>query len=134
MYKLIIAGGRNFSNEYLLFTEVTKFLKDFDIKEQNLEVVSGMAKGADSLGYQLALHNKIDTSKFYADWKDMSEPCVVKQNSHGTYNALAGMKRNHKMGEYANGLIAFWDGKSRGTKDMIEFMRTLNKDVRVITY
>jgi hypothetical protein len=38
------------------------------------------------------------------------------------------------MAKVANGLIAFWDGKSHGTKHMIETMQKLNKPVRIIRY
>lgn len=38
------------------------------------------------------------------------------------------------MGDYADELIAFWDGKSTGTKDMIEYMQKLKKPVEVIIF
>ncbi|MGL4252945.1 MAG: hypothetical protein ACRCR2_02650, partial [Fusobacteriaceae bacterium] len=78
---------------------------------------------------------KLQTKEFPADWQDMSEPCVVKYTRTGSaYNALAGMKRNTQMMEAACSLIAFWDGHSRGTKDMIDKMTKANKRVRVIKY
>ena len=44
----------------------------------------------------------------------------------------------NKMQEFklivADGLLAFWDGQSRGTKQMIEYMRSLNKPVHIIHY
>ena len=44
---------------------------------------------------------------------------VVKKGRYGYYNARAGPDRNLKMAEYADALIAIWDGESRGTGSMI---------------
>ena len=41
----------------------------------------------------------------------------AKWDKHGN---SAGMIRNSQMADYADGLIALWDGESRGTKNMIE--------------
>ena len=69
---------------------------------------------------------------FKANWKDMSPPCVVKQNQYGEYNALAGMKRNTYIIENSDLVIAFWDGKSTGTKDSINKAKLLNKEIIII--
>lgn len=134
MYKLIIAGGRDFNQEALMISAIQELMDKDTFTEDNLEIVSGTARGADNLGAQLARANNIPVKEFPADWKDMSLPVVRKHNQYGEYNALAGMKRNHKMGDYADGLLAFWDGKSKGTKDMIAYMHTLNKPIAVIHY
>ncbi len=47
-------------------------------------------------------------------------PCVVKYNYYGGYNALAGRNRNAEMRKDADFVIAFWDGKSKGTNEMIK--------------
>lgn len=44
------------------------------------------------------------------------------------------MDRNHAMGNTATHLIAFWDNKSRGTKDMVNYMTKLGKPVKVFEY
>ena len=41
---------------------------------------------------------------------------------------------NQQMANYADALIAFWDGKSRGTKNMIEWAKTANLKIRVFKY
>lgn len=129
--KLIIAGGRDFTDMRLLKIELNKYVKGV----RELELVCGMAKGADMLGYEVFKANGHTPKEFHADWQDMSEPCVRKVNRYGKeYNALAGMKRNHAMGDYATDLIAFWDGKSKGTKDMVDYMRKLGKPVHVVLY
>lgn len=127
--KVIIAGGRDFNNLPLMQSSLTEILG----LVEDLEVVSGLAKGADMMGKQLAEANGIPVKEFPANWQDMSEPCVPRWNQYGEYNALAGMKRNKEMGDYADILIAFSNGSS-GTQDMINYMNQLNKPVYVIGY
>lgn len=94
------------------------------------EVVSGTAKGADEFGEILANKSSVPVTRFPADWKNLDTlPCKIKQNKYGKYNALAGHNRNQKMAEYAEALVAVWDGKSPGTKNMIETMKALGKSV-----
>ena len=101
--KVIIAGGRDFTNYELLLTAIVN--ANFDISE----IVSGGARGADALG-ELAAHDLgIPVTQFLADW-----------NSHGR---AAGPIRNCAMAKYATALIAMWDGKSRGTQHMINEAR-----------
>jgi hypothetical protein len=70
------------------------------------EVVSGMARGVDTLGIDWAVENWLPWKEFYADWKH--------------YGKSAGYKRNEEMAIYADALVAIWDGKSKGTKHMID--------------
>ena len=116
MFKVIIAGGRN----YLNFFELSAVC-DFYLKEKKeIEVVSGCASGADSLGVKYAMLKGYSVSKFPADW-----------DKHGK---SAGYKRNTEMAEYADALIAFWDGESKGTKHMIDIMTGLKKELRTFRY
>jgi len=69
------------------------------------EVVSGTAKGVDTLGERYAIENNIPIKRFPAKWKE--------------FGKRAGLLRNTEMAEYAEALIAIWDGKSPGTRDMI---------------
>jgi hypothetical protein len=117
-FKLIVAGGRDFNDADLMATELSKYTEGLDSKD--LAVVSGMARGADALGHILAKHNGIKVYEFPADWD--------------RYGKRAGFMRNEEMGRFADALIAFWDGESRGTRHMIEFMRSLNKPVHVVRY
>jgi hypothetical protein len=78
-----------------------------------------MARGADALGYQFAKTNNIMVYEFPADWSQ---------------GKSAGFKRNAQMGDFSDGLLAFWDGQSRGTKGMIEYMQRLGKPVHVVRY
>jgi len=69
------------------------------------EVVSGMAIGVDKLGEKWAVEHGIPIKQFPADW--------------GRYGKSAGYVRNEQMADYAEGLVAIWDGCSRGTAHMI---------------
>ena len=115
-FKLIIAGGRDFDNAPSLEQHVLELAE----MDKAISIVSGMAKGADMLGYQFALRWNVKVYQFPADW--------------ALHGKAAGMIRNKQMGDFADGLLAFWDGKSRGTKHMIEYMHGLHKPVHIITY
>ena len=112
--KVIVAGSRTFQNYQLLCKELDT------IKEQIGTIVCGEAKGADTLGRNYAYANNIKIKSFPADWQ--------------TYGQKAGMMRNSEMAEYADMLIAFWDGKSVGTQDMINKMEKLGKEVKIVYY
>lgn len=120
MFKVIIAGGRDFNNYRLLTRKVDYFLSEKYKTGEEIQVVCGGARGADDLGRDYAEDRDIDVALFPADW-----------NKHGK---SAGYIRNQQMGDYADALIAFWDGESRGTKNMIDIMNKLGKLVRVVNY
>lgn len=128
--KIIVAGGRDFKDSVLM----CDVLNDAIRGHTDIEIVSGLARGADMLGKTLAEASNVAVKEFPANWGDMTEPCVRKTNRYGDYNALAGHKRNHAMGDYADMLIAFWDGKSKGTNEMIQYMTKLDKPVIIIDY
>lgn len=98
--KLIIAGGRNITDYDLVLSALREsgFIPT--------EIVSGMAQGVDTLAIQYAQENNLPLQRFWAEWE--------------FYGKSAGPIRNRNMAEYADALIAIWDGVSRGTKNMIE--------------
>lgn len=116
--KVIVAGGRDF-NDYQQLSDVL-----FDYAENQgdvaISLVSGMARGADALAYQFAQEHNVQCYAMPADWN--------------TYGKAAGFRRNSDMAAAADALIAFWDGKSRGTDHMIQTMKKLNKPVTIIRY
>lgn len=114
--KVIIAGSRNF-NDYQLLKDKCDYLLS---KTKCIEIVSGTAKGADLLGERYARENKYKLHKFPADW-----------NLHGK---KAGVIRNKEMAMFADALIAFWDGKSRGAKNMIEEAKSRGLKVKVFYF
>lgn len=114
--KIIIAGGRTFDNYDLLCKKCDKFL----INLTDIEIVSGVAKGADSLGERFAKERNYQIKQFPANWN--------------LYGKSAGYIRNDEMAVYSDCLIAFWDGKSKGTKNMIDLAYCYCLKVRVVLY
>lgn len=118
--KVIVAGGRDFTDADLMVREVHKLALAGHIKDDS-SLVCGMARGADMTAYRVWRDIfDLPINKFPADWD--AEP------------RRAGFIRNTEMAKYADVLIAFWDGKSKGTKHMIDTMRQLGKPVYVINY
>lgn len=131
-FRLIIAGTRTFNDFNFLVKECDDALIDV-AQKYNITIVSGKARGADELGEQYAKLRKYKIAEFPADWSNINAiPCKVKYRKDGTsYNALAGLNRNIQMAIYASqadycGCLAFWDGKSTGTKHMIDTSKKYN--------
>ena len=129
--RVIVAGGRGFVD----YHSGVKYLNDLFKDDLPDEVISGTADGADTVGEIWALHRYIPVQPFPADWGNISAPgAVVRQGRHGAYNAIAGHQRNAQMAEYGTHLVAFWDGKSKGTRNMIGLAEERGLDVEVIHY
>lgn len=117
MVKVIIAGGRNFENYQLLKFKCNNILKGIT---DEIQIVSGGSTGADLLGERYAREKKLICKRFEAEWAKNGK--------------VAGPIRNEEMAKYSNYLIAFWDGKSKGTADMINKAKMYNLDIRIIKY
>jgi hypothetical protein len=118
-YKLIVAGGRDF-DDYEALCYTLNALATAEFPDKSISIVSGMARGADALGYMFAHKNNIKVYEFPAQWT--------------RYGKSAGFRRNTEMGNFADALIVFWDGESKGTKHMLDYMQQLNKPVYIIKY
>ena len=118
-FKVIIAGSRGFSNYKLLKEKCNEYLRE-KRKEYNIIIISGGARGADTLGEKYAQDEGFSLEVFPANWNK--------------FGKSAGFIRNEQMAEIADALIAFWDGKSHGTKHMIEIMENIKLFVRVVNY
>lgn len=114
--KLIIAGGRDFNNYDLLEKEAEEMISG----QQNVEIISGLARGADLLGCRFAEEKGLPLRGFAAEW--------------GKFGRSAGPIRNKLMAKNATHLLAFWDGESRGTMHMIDYATKLGLTVKVIQY
>lgn len=110
--KLIIAGSRG--------------IIDYDIIKrgylesgiQATEIVSGTARGVDRLGEHLANEFNIPIKRFPADWDGLGKK--------------AGYIRNVTMAEYADAVLVFWNGESKGTKHMIDIAK--QRDMLLVVY
>lgn len=116
MFNLIVAGSRSFSDYALLERKLDHLLK----QKTDVVIFSGMARGADLLAVKYAAKRKITVKGFHANWK-----------LHGN---RAGFIRNELMAEEASALVAFWDGKSNGTADMVSVMIKKGLPYRVIRF
>jgi hypothetical protein len=116
MLKVIVAGGRDFNDYNLLAEKLNKLLSN----TANVVIISGMANGADSLAVKYAEENKIRVSEFPAQWK-----------KHGN---ASGFRRNVEMARFADACVCFWNGKSPGTKHMIDTAKRMNLKLRIINY
>ena len=114
LYKVIIAGSREYDDYHHLSTACDFLLSDVS-PDLRIEIVSGAARGADTLGELYAKERGYLLTRFPADWD--------------TYGRSAGPLRNREMAEYADALIAFPIGKSPGTRDMIRQARQLDLHV-----
>jgi hypothetical protein len=113
--KVIIAGSRNFNDYNLLKTSCDNLLTQFT----NIEIVSGTARGADKLGERYAMEKGYSIKEFPANW---------------SLGKSAGYIRNDEMAQYADMLIAFWDGTSKGTKHMIDLANKRSINVEIVNY
>ena len=125
-----VIGSRNFNNYDLL----EKILD----KEQISSLVSGGARGADSLAVRYARRRGILFREFLANWNDISHPdALVRYHPDGKpYDARAGMRRNMDIVQAADKVIAFWDARveNSGTFDAMQKAKALNKKLTIVKY
>ena len=94
--KVAVIGSRG-----LIVNDLGKYLP-----ENTTEIVSGGAKGIDTCARNYALSHDLKLTEFLPEYNK--------------YGRGAPLKRNLQIIEYADVVIAFWDGKSRGTKYVID--------------
>ena len=118
-FRIIIAGSRSIPTDKDYLDEYFNRLDLLSKSKDNIEVVSGTARGGDRVGEQWAYSRDHKLVKFPADWE---------------YHGLsAGYKRNEQMAAYSDALVAIWDYKSKGTKHMIDIAKREGLAVRVIS-
>lgn len=110
MKKLAIVGSRNYPQMHLVSAFVRRL-------RPTTAVVSGGARGVDTVAEKTARDRGLEVIVFLADWDRLGRS--------------AGMKRNKDIVDAADGVVAFWDGKSRGTANSIERAKRAGKWLRV---
>jgi hypothetical protein len=115
--RVIVAGGREFCDYVLLRDTLDRILPH---KTKKVVIISGCARGADTLGERYAGERGLECRKFPAQWD--------------LYGKSAGYKRNAQMAENADACVCFWGGSSSGTQHMINIATDKGLQVRVINY
>ncbi len=122
--RIIVAGGRDFDDEEKFFNVMESELKEIRKHHDVIEIVSGHCSGADALGEKFAQKENLLLKTFPAQWNK--------------FGRAAGPMRNAEMCRYAKQdsgmLIAFWDGRSRGTKNIIRKALGCNLKVTIAYY
>ena len=133
--RLIIAGSRNFNDYQYLSEMATGVISDYVDEteafsgkridedssiDNHITIISGTAKGADRLGEKFAKEEGLGLECYPAQWD--------------IYGKSAGYRRNEQMAKTGTHLLAFWDGKSRGTKHMIDLAQYHGLKVHVARF
>ena len=114
--RIVIAGCRDYNNYNEAKEYITFYIKEIR-KHHTLIFISGGCKGADMLGERYAKENGFKIERYLAQWEK--------------FGKAAGPLRNKTMAEKCDYAICFWNGKSKGTKSMIEYIKQLGKPLRV---
>ena len=98
--------------------EVDRITMGFYMPDDVTEIVSGGAKGVDTIAKNYALSHNLKYTEFLPDYK--------------AYGRAAPLRRNDEIIEYADEVLAFWNGKSKGTKYVIENAKKQGKRVSIV--
>lgn len=115
--KVIIAGSRSFA-DYEKLKSICDSILPNQYSEPRISILSGTSSGSDSLGERYANERGYTLNIYPANWEQ--------------YGKAAGPIRNRQMVEDADAAIIFWDGQSKGTKNLIEQANKRGLKVRTI--
>lgn len=116
--KIAIVGGRDFIDYEFMKNEIEKFLNENEISLS--AIVSGGAKGADTLAEKFATEMGVEMIVFKPDFEK--------------FGRGAALARNTQIVENSDIVFAFWDGKSKGTHDSIKKAEKFGKKLLIINY
>ena len=118
--RLIVCGGVDFNDYSYLKNQLDRLIAYYE----NIRLVSGHARGADTLAERYAAEKSIPIQVFPAEWNK--------------YGKAAGPIRNRAMLEYAKEetpvVAAFWNGKSRGTGNMLKQAKAAGAECHIFSY
>jgi YspA, cpYpsA-related SLOG family len=125
MVRVIVAGSRGFNDYKKLASTLVKYFISHGYRPSDIEIISGTANGADKLGEKFAKKSGCKLTRMPAEW--------------WRYGNSAGYVRNLEMAKYAKKAhhsvcFCFWDGKSKGTKHMIDIAKKEGLELHVIKY
>ena len=113
--KLIVAGSRAVTDYSLVASAIDELVEN---ELSITAIIDGTARGVDMLASRYAAEHGIENIRVPAEWK--------------RYGRGAGRLRNIRMAEMGNVLLALWDGKSSGTKSMIEAAKHRGIPVHIV--
>lgn len=121
MFYCLVVGSRTFNDFIILRNTLDRLL----VNQGSVTIVSGGAKGADTMAERYASSKGYECIIFPADWKQ--------------YGRAAGIIRNEQMhkfiAQYKNkGCVAFWDGQSKGTQSNFKLAQKYNNPLRIIKF
>lgn len=104
--QLVVAGTREYSNRDEIFARLDKYHQRCKDAGTELIIIEGEARGPDLISREWAEARGVPFRPYPADWDE--------------YGKRAGFIRNEEMAKVGTHVLAFWDGQSNGTNDMIE--------------
>lgn len=116
--RVIVAGSRTCRDYPLLKDKLDHLLGNLVQQGKTIEIVSGGAKGVDTLGERYAVDHRFTLRRMPAEWE--------------RFDKAAGGIRNQRMSWYGTHLAAMWDGMSRGTRSMIQMAKQDGLPTRII--
>lgn len=114
IHNLAVVGSRTWTDKQCVFDMLDCYYIDYP----QLKIISGGAKGADSMAADWAKSRNVPTQIFRPDWD--------------VYGKRAGFMRNEQIVRACDSVLAFWDGTSKGTLNTIDKARDMQKPVRII--
>lgn len=117
--RLAIVGSRGFTN-YNLMLDIIRYHFMGTTRIPSLTIISGGARGADTLADEACNYFGLDIQIFYPNWEEEGKS--------------AGLNRNTQIVNACDMVLAFWDGKSRGTADTIEKAKRAKKPTFIVYY
>lgn len=112
--RIAVIGSRSYNDYELMKRTLDEYKGIVSL------IVSGGARGADSLGEKWANENNVEKLIFLPDW-----------NKHGK---AAGFIRNKDIIENSDLVIGFWDGLSKGTEHSLNIAKSKGKQVRIVYF
>ena len=114
--KIAVAGSRHYTDYEEAVEYIDRCIHNL-AKDEEVIILSGGCRGADALGEQYAKKHGYDIVRFPALWNK--------------YGRAAGIVRSKEIANTADVIICFWDGKSTGTRFLIEYANKLNKVIHI---